>query len=343
MVSTKLRPGQPDISRSKKNSRDMWNLGLTAEHQRTLFRASVCFLVFLATLAITPVVSPATTNRTPEQLYQDAVTEMEAMPQPSFLTASIHIHDKGMGFQVRNVYGWASPVILSIGGVRSAEWNTFYRLDDNCAEIVTAKRAPLLTHDAMFIPTWLGAFSVLMYGFPGDPPGFFGNLWKEHHLNPALVSAVSSCVAPAPTHNAEAVVPVVNGVKLATIAVVRAIAPPAYRVIDAGPARCGTSVGRHLRLLAYDPRTHPLTDVVVDLANNRFCMMRFNIGDPAFASLRGSYEIHFAKKGRYLVVRRSLVTLHLRVLGLSLQKTTLAFSYRDFTFPKSIPASAFFP
>lgn len=287
-----------------------------------------------------PILSRAATNRSPQQIYKAAVITMEAMPQPPYLTALIHIHDEGMGLQLSDVYGWASPAILLRGGIHDAEWRTSYRLQDNLADIVTGNNSPLLTHDAMFIPTWLGAFSVLRYGFPGDPPDFFENLWKEHHAKHSFVSATPPSKTSVSGPNKELTV---NGVKLATIIVVRAIAPPAYRIVDAGPARCGTSVGRRLRLFAYDPRTHPLTDVIVDLRDNRFCMMRFNIGDPAMAALRGSYEIHFAKEGRYFVAKRSLVTLYLRFLGIPLKKTTLALTYRDFTFPESIPSSAFVP
>ncbi|MHB8139761.1 MAG: hypothetical protein ACYDHD_00655 [Vulcanimicrobiaceae bacterium] len=274
-----------------------------------------------------PVVSHAATNRTPRQLYQDAVTTMEAMPQPPFVTTSTHLHANGMGFHMQDIRGWASTAILLVGGVHSAEWKTFYRSDDDLADIVTANGKHLLAREALFNPTWLGAADVLRYGFPGDTPWLFQ----------AKQTSTRSPVSAAPPSAA----PAANGVKLRTIAIVRAIAPPAYRVIDAGPARCGTSMGRHLRLLAYDPRNHPLTDVIVDLANNRFCMMRFNIGDPAVAAVRGFYEIHFSQENRYWMVKNGLAAFYFRFLGIPLQKTTLAFSYHEFTFPKSIAASVF--
>ncbi|HUY11564.1 MAG TPA: hypothetical protein VMV73_04815, partial [Candidatus Dormibacteraeota bacterium] len=132
-----------------------------------------------------------------------------------------------------------------------------YRLrthDDRAAYRDLPKGSWGLDTSHAFDPTWAGVYDFVQYGVAP--------------LNP---QASSPAPSPSPRANVKT-----KGLRI--IAIVKAIAPSAYRISDRGAALCPDGAPGHALYLdaIRDPLQHMLTNVVIEAATGRFCSMRFS-------------------------------------------------------------------
>jgi hypothetical protein len=260
-----------------------------------------------------------------EHLYVTALVAMRAAPQPAFATFTTDVGATGMKIAIVPVkrpsgdfaalaLGWGS------GMATNTSWDTVHRSADD-RTIVIKDRRKLIVLSPMYDPLWQGAYTWLRYGFRGEPPSSPGN-------------ADAATPAPLQPSPAASDVPAIGGVV--------AMYPASYVVMDAGDASCPNGVaGRRLHLVARsDPETHPLTDVVVDPAANRFCSMRFNMGRASLVSLTGSFELHFGQVAGYWLTTDGTADILIR-FGFGVKRAHLTFAYSNFTFPPTIPDERF--
>jgi D-alanyl-D-alanine carboxypeptidase len=212
-----------------------------------------------------------------EDLYARTVATMRDLPEPRFLTFVFNVTLQGdisttlldrHGIAVFRI--WEGPKCKAYGQP-SGSWATSHRASDDLSSVANTSQSHLLTHSALFNPTWTGAYDWLRFGITGRPFG------------PRLPAQ------PSPTPNEQ----------LKTIGTVTALAPSSYRISAANAALCpGGQRGRHLVLAARngDVWVHPLTEVTIDLASTRFCSMRFH--SPAEAGVSFA-ELHFGTVNGY--------------------------------------------
>ena len=204
-----------------------------------------------------------------EDLYARTVAAARDLPEPPFLTFVTNVTLQGdvrtylldwHGIAVFRVWGRSHCNAL---GQPSGSWVTSHRASDDLGSVANTPQSHLLTHSALFNPTWTGVYDWLRFGIEGRPFG----------------QRLSAQPSPAPN------------TQLKTIGMVTALGPSSYRIRAANPALCpGGQQGRHLELAARngDVRMHPLTDVTIDRAAMQFCSMRFHVpaeGGTAFAVL----------------------------------------------------------
>jgi len=188
-----------------------------------------------------------------EQLYAKTIATMRDLPKPPYLTFVVNITSRGVRKMVLlNNHGFGVFRVCVNGNEQpSVSWGASYRASDDLASVANTPQSHLLSHLALFSPTWTGAYDWLRYGLNGRPP----------------VPKSNPQPSPAPTE------------QLKTIGMVRALGPSSYRISAANPTICpGGQQGRHLQLTPRDGdiQKHPLTDVTIDLASRRFCSMRFH-------------------------------------------------------------------
>ncbi|MDP9025223.1 MAG: hypothetical protein M3N13_07610, partial [Candidatus Eremiobacteraeota bacterium] len=116
----------------------------------------------------------------------------------------------------------------------------------------------------------------------------------------------------------------------------------AYRITAAHTALCpGGEQGRHLQLAPRngDIWVHPLTDVVIDIAQTRFCSMRFH--SPAVDGVSFA-ELHFGSVHGYWMT--TSVDTDLRQygqLGIPGPRASWHFTYDELRFPDSLDDTIF--
>jgi hypothetical protein len=84
------------------------------------------------------------------------------------------------------------------------------------------------------------------------------------------------------------------------------------------------------------PQRYPLTDVVIDVATQRICMMRFNLGSTGALALTGSFQLDFGEQSGYWVIKTDTAHLLFRVFGMGTKHADVKFVYTDVTFPAGI-------
>jgi D-alanyl-D-alanine carboxypeptidase len=253
-------------------------------------------------------------------LYARAVATMRDLPEPRFLTFVFDVTLQGdisttlldrHGIAVFRI--WTGPKCRP-QGQPSGSWPTSHRASDDLSSIANTPQSHLLTHSALFNPTWTGAYDWLRFGIAGRPFG------------PRL----SAQPSPAPNE------------QLKTIGTVTALAPSSYRISAANAALCpGGQRGRHLVLAARngDVWIHPLTDVTIDLASTRFCGMRFH--SPAEAGVSFA-ELHFGTVDGYWMT--TSVDTDLRgfgQLGIGGRRSSWHITYDDMRFPDALDDALF--
>jgi hypothetical protein len=260
--------------------------------------------------------------------FVEAVQTMERLPQPARVRFTTHVQATGVNIALVEGHGrsagYAGFELGWGGGMRpETSWIGFHRHEGDRTVLVKDGK-PLYVTSPMYDPSWDGAHDWFRYGFSGT-------------VRSARAAAPSPSPSPMP-------VPAAEPGALRVIGSVRALNAGDYVVEDAPAATCPDGrAGRPLRLVARtDPEHHPLTEVIVD-AENRFCTMRFNIGQTSMVSLTGDFELHFGSVGDYWLTTDGSARFLFRAFGVGAKRATVKFTYGDFGFPSSdaeIPAPA---
>lgn len=257
----------------------------------------------------------APTSSSPQSFYAAAVESMRALSQPQYLTYTMSGEGDNLsiGLRVMRHLVWLEMVTGS--APFPSEWTIRHRTDDYASEITTYDGQRFVSTRAFFDPTWYGGFRALRDGMlmfqQTDPP-------------------VSASATPTPGPSPD----------LRTIAVVTVIGSNVYSVEDRGPATCANGdAGHALHLVSReaDPRRQ-LTDVVVDLRNMHFCMMRFNIRESGFS---GSVEQHYGSVSGYWLQTDGVIETGMRTLGIMVAHGVWRYQLTQMRFPNSITAEAF--
>jgi hypothetical protein len=255
-----------------------------------------------------------------QRLYAKTITTMRDLPEPPYLTFVTNV----------TLHGNVSTTLLDRHGIAvfriwtgkgglgqpSGSWATSHRASDDLGSIANTPQSHLLTHSALFNPTWTGAYDWLRYGVSGP----------QFTVKPV----------PVPQQSAG------PDAHLTVIGVVKALSPSAYRITAAHTALCpGGEQGRHLQLAPRngDIWVHPLTDVVIDVAQTRFCSMRFH--SPAVDGVSFA-ELHFGSVHGYWMT--TSVDTDLRQygqLGIPGPRASWHFTYDELRFPDTLDDAIF--
>lgn len=253
---------------------------------------------------------------TPLQYYSQALATMERLSDPAYIAFQTHVVGHGMGLaqpcekgKVSWNLGWGRGMYGQIS------WQTLYTSANNAETIRTTDGAicsgPAETFDR---PTWADAYQWVRYGF-SQPPS-----------------------APATAPNAS-----IASSNLKTIANVSVIAPGAYRISDGGAQQCPSGTPGHALHLVprFDPMTHLLRDVIVDVQSTRICMIRMDLDtlQAAGTGYRGDLRLDFGDVGGHWIITRGHAAMALRMAGISLKTATYDFWYENIGFPATGPAS----
>ena len=244
--------------------------------------------------------------------YRLALQRMVNLPEPPVVSYTATIHATGSRFYVSvEPETGLAEFGFSIGsalGVNSASWlvsvqtaNAITRVDLDGTAAVT--RYPI------FDATWWGAYVWLRYGFNGR-----------------------SLATPSPSTS-----PTELESELGIIAVVRAIDPGAYRIIDRGNDTCENGdAARHMRLVAYsDPDRYPASDITIDVKTNDICTMGFDLRPTQFLAQTGNVQLHFTNVNGYPLVTDGRIQMSTKFHGLGKRKVEFDLQYTNVTFPKA--------
>jgi len=253
-----------------------------------------------------------------EQQYVKSVAAMRALEIPPFVSYQSAWKSTGLPFRIIPDGGYVA-IELSTGGAgvkKAHDYDVAFREPDRRLGFRELPAGDQFSGVGRILnPTWEGAYDILRYGLGGKPPN----------------------AGPSPTPEPAA------GTEPRTIASVTAIAPSFYRVEDRGAGTCPAGTrGRILKLTAYrDPQAHPLTEVTIDPATDRFCNMRFNLKESGLIGATGNYELHFAPVGIYWLISGGLIDVSVRFFGIAASHTVLTWNNSGVATPADIPASAF--
>ncbi|HEX3551252.1 MAG TPA: alpha/beta hydrolase [Candidatus Elarobacter sp.] len=241
---------------------------------------------------------------------------MNDLPEPAFVT--FRLEGTSVGPTIAMSSRPCGPVRVTAG---QQHWLVQHRTHDltTVVELEDGRR-----YIVGFGPTWLTTFQRLR--------------------SPSLASRVPPCgsashtPAPAPIEPAPSATPA-----LRTIGTVVALGPAIYNVEDRGAATCPN--GRpghalHLSSRTNNPR-HQLSDVVIDLASLRFCMVRFGLRSSGGAGADATSEEHFADVGGYWVETDGVLDGTVRIAGIAAGHMVWRYRLLDMRFPESLPPEAF--
>jgi hypothetical protein len=251
--------------------------------------------------------------------YAQAVAAMADVAQPPYVT--YHLEGTSDGLQVGLKTDDDGQVWLDLrGGDTPVSWTLSHRTIDYSSEIVSpADGRRYLTQRSFFDPTWYGAYRALREGM----------LYSQ---DPAPPRTSLGGAKPPPA------------AALKTIGVVAVMGRGMYRVIDRGAAACPNgNPGWALHLIARDKENpaHQLSDVVIDDASTRFCMLRF--AAPPDYGFFGIVEQHYADVGGYWLQTDGFVEGGVHAFGASVRHGVWRYRLVDMQFPPTVPDQAFVP
>lgn len=266
-------------------------------------------------LAAAALIAAVSAPPTPREYYARALDTMNALPQPAYATFDMNLNASGVeiGTSCTPKAGAAFNVGWGRGMRHEIQTQGEYSLSGNAAAIRENDGTFCRDDAAIFKPQWAAMHDWMSYGISETP-----------HAAPRKTTATPQ-----------------TGSGLQTIANVTAVAPAAYDVFDYGAAICPSGTpGHHLHLIAVsNPDAHPLTDVIIETASMRFCMMRFNLVNAVAAGTgaKGDMTVDFGESNGYWSVTHGRAVLSLRLLGASLKHFSLDLSYADMQYPQQLP------
>jgi hypothetical protein len=206
-------------------------------------------------------------------------------------------------------------------------WNEIHRTSDYETEIIdSADGSRYVTSGPGFDPTWFGAYRALRIGMMD----FIGT-----YRVPPLATAPAPGSVPSPAPDTT----------LKTIAIVATMGPGIYDIEDRGSMLCPNGDpghALHLWSRSANPR-HQLSDVIIDLASMRFCMVRFSLKGPGVLGGDVTWEEHFSNVGGYWVETDGVVQATSRIFGISSSHGAWYFRLTNMQFPETVPADTFNP
>ncbi len=258
---------------------------------------------------------PSVADDSATELYRKAIDAMRDLPQPSYVSYRLASSSEGyeIGFLVLKD---GSVWLRFMKGTTPQHWTMQHRTYDYETEIVdndnNGKR--YVSARSFFDPTWYGAYRALHQGI----------LYTQDQAPP-------HSIAPTPTPPPE----------LKTIAVESVMGEGVYHVADKGATTCSNGdAGRALHLWSVkNTGAHQLSDAIVDLANMRFCMIRYEPNN-AFA-FEGIIEQHYADVGGYWMQTDGLIDGTNRFMGIATHRGIWRYKLLDMTFSNEIPDSVF--
>lgn len=255
-----------------------------------------------AALVLAPLVLAAGPAPTPEHYYAQALAVMRALPQPAQVTMSVSASTNGLG-----VYAGPSPDDPRRGTFRagsgysqtSTAWSETFDSVSETAILDTQTGKSLLGEEALFNPTWTGAYDWLRYGLDGHP------------------RQGGARTAPSPDP------------QLKTIATLTIMAPGAYRVSDAGARQCPDgSAGHHLQFAAKGDWTrHPLTDITVEERTMRFCSVVFRVDPQHIHGATAAVELDYSEVDGYWLETRAHIDVLGRLFGIGVRHLSVDANY----------------
>jgi hypothetical protein len=259
----------------------------------------------------------------PRELYLQALNAMSNVDEPPYVTFELRSKSAGLaGYLTAECHPCLHP------GNNVDRWSEVHRTSDYESQIVDeAGGRSLLSYLPILDPTWFGAYRALRIGII--------NTIGTYRV-PPLQST------PPPVSNAAAPKP---DTSLKTIAVVATMGPGIYHIQDRGDAPCPNGDpghALHLWSRTRNPR-HQLSDVIIDLASLRFCLVRFSLNGPGLFGGDATLEEHFGEVGGYWVETDGVVDGTQRVFGIAASHGKWYFRLIQMQFPKTIPDDTFQP
>ncbi|MDP9017308.1 MAG: hypothetical protein M3N19_03170, partial [Candidatus Eremiobacteraeota bacterium] len=239
-----------------------------------------------------------------------------ALRQPPYLTYTLEA--QSLGLRVDFTHDQAHRIWLNIhSGSLDTTWQMRHQTDDFASEIIDEKGKRYVSKRAFFDPTWFSAYHALRDGMLNYQP-------PER--------AISTLATPPPE----------TASTLHSIGMVSVMGPTIYQIVDRGAALCPQgNPGHALHLISRDRLpNHQLSDVIVDDATKRFCMIRFGIAD-AFG-FHGVVEQYYGESpGGYWLQTGGLMDGTMRAFGISMHHGKWLYRLTHLQFPSSIPDDAF--
>ena len=251
---------------------------------------------------------------TGRELYLGAISAMNGLPQPPYVT--FHFEGVPGGMQIGLTQDARGVWLRMKNGNTPTAWDIRHRTFDYQSEIVDRSDGKrYVSGRSFFDPTWYGAIRALSQGM----------LYSQDHAAPRVT---------------ETPPPATDGV-LRAIGVVSTLGTNIYGIEDRGDAACPNgNPGRALHLVSRTRnRGHQLSDVTVELASKRFCMMRYGTSE-AFG-FHGIVEQHYDDVGGYWLQTDGLIDGTGRIFGLAINHGAWTYRLSDMQFPASLPPDTF--
>ncbi len=271
-----------------------------------LFAAALCVPLFGQAAA-------AATPPSAERFYAQALEHMRERPQPAFATYDATMQG------LRCIVDQSSVGCTLAGENAQTQYAVSYRGADRRIALQSGGKAVALADLPFLDATWPEIDALIRYGF-GTPP-------DARHATPAPLQTDPSSHLP-------------------VIAVVSSLAAEHYRVADEGAAPCANGdPGHEVHLVArHDPLLYPLSDAVVDLRTDTFCMLRFGARADFAAGLagaNGSADLDLTRVDGYDIVKDERFAINLRAAGIAVKHIDVSIAYSRFAFPDAIPPAVF--
>ncbi len=250
-----------------------------------------------------------------ESLYLSAVNATSSRAQPAFESADLHSRSAGLSVRLfkHDHFVWLGFQ----GGNEPSSWQIRHRTDDYASEIIDENGTRYVSGRSFFDPTWYGTYRALRDGML-----FYQDIEKP----------LSARETPAP----------LAATSMREIAAVHVMGSTIYRLEDRGQQACPNgNPGRAIHTVAHDRAPqHQLSDVIVNLQTNEFCMLRFGVRRDAFG-FHGIVEQHFADVGGYWTLTDGIIDGTFRALGISVHHGIWQYTLDDIRFPGAIPPEVF--
>ncbi|GAC1392433.1 MAG: hypothetical protein NVSMB31_10590 [Vulcanimicrobiaceae bacterium] len=251
-----------------------------------------------------------------QALYLSAVSAMSALREPAYVTYTLEA--QSLGLRVDFTHDQAHRIWLNIHSSQlDNTWQLRHRTDDFASEIVDEAGKRYVSKRAFFDPTWYSAYHALRDGMLNYQP-------PER--------ALSTLATPVPE----------TASTLHSIGMVNVMGPTIYQIVDRGAAVCPQgNAGHALHLISRDRLpSHQLSDVIIDEATHRFCMIRFSIAD-AFG-FHGVIEQYYGETANgYWLQTGGLMDGTMRAFGISMHHGKWRYRLTHMQFPSSIADDAF--
>jgi pimeloyl-ACP methyl ester carboxylesterase len=244
---------------------------------------------------------------------------MSELDQPAYVTFTLQSTSNGLkGGVAPNCRIWVEF------GSDKDRWTIWHRTADYVSLVEDdANSNECISHHPFFDPTWYGAYHALSTGMI--------NQIGTYRISAVPTSPPIVQRTPAPD------------ISLRTIASVTILGPAIYNLEDRGSVSCpngdpGEAI--HLWSRRDDPH-HQLSDVIIDLHSNRFCMVRLGLKAPGALGGGFTVELHFNQVDHYWMITDGVIEGMSRVFGVKSGYGTWQYRLSDMRFPSSLSEDIF--